>query len=96
MYDEFSGQSTGIILDLQMKGMSISFIDNQPQELINISMSNLVMNYSKITQASDAFEETKENLDFKLGNFQIDNLINEDMPVVFGALKLFPHLLYIK
>lgn len=49
------------------------------------------LSYVKLTHKGEGndYDETKENVNFKLGNFQIDNLINEEMPVMFASQKLF-------
>ena len=58
---------------------------------MNITISEMELSYVKLTHKGEGndYDETKENVNFKLGNFQIDNLINEEMPVMFASQKLF-------
>ena len=59
---------------------------------MNITISELELQYSNLVTKHAKEEEydiTKENVSFKLGNFQIDNLINDEMPVMFAPQKLF-------
>lgn len=58
---------------------------------MNITISDMELRYVKLTHKGngDDYDHTKENVNFKLGNFQIDNLINEEMPVMFASQKLF-------
>lgn len=67
---------------------------------MNITIQELEMNYSNLLTMhspedddkngdENKYDITKENVNFKLGNFQMDNLVNEEMPVMFAPQKLF-------
>ena len=67
-------------------------IDNKPQEFIYLCLNefNLKYNTSKF-KVPDTKDMTEERVEFMMdiGHIQIDNLINEEMPVLLGAKSFY-------
>ena len=51
---------------IDMKGMGISFVDNEPKELMYISFYKLKIDYLVETENKDQSEVTDTTIDFKL------------------------------
>ena len=79
----------GFELDLDLMGFSFSVIDNQPRELINVTIKNLQLKISDKEYQCDGHVESKTKINASLGLLQIDNLVNEDLPVILGPSSLY-------
>jgi len=86
------GSSEGMSVQLYLKGLGLSFLDNQPKELIYVTLDDIELRYSAktITEIDGEQQVTSTKLMSKIGSVQIDNLLNEDMPVVIGPTKFNP------
>lgn len=80
---------------VEFKGLGLTFIDNKPKELIFVCLNQLAVSYKCVTQTSlleDGSKDTtciKTEFELTLGNFQIDNMIDDTMPVLIGAQKYY-------
>ena len=89
-YIEDETDATGMNTNLKIKGIGISFIDKGPQELLYVSLNDLNVVYNYNSKKDDQkMTLTKTVIDVSLGNFQIDNMINDDMPVVIGPKSYY-------
>jgi len=85
----------GYKLHADFKGIGFTFIDNVPKELLFMCFNRLVVDYKQVSQPSkmeDGISEsttTKTDIQLTLDNFQIDNLVDEEMPVLLGAQKYY-------
>lgn len=75
--DDTSAFLKGFTLDLFLKGFNFSIIDNQPRELVNVTIQNMCLIASQKESKFDEYHEIKTNVKATLGLLQIDNLINE-------------------
>lgn len=91
-------------IDVSLKGIGISFIDNLPKELIFLTIDDIFLQYNthkvkellnealdgqNSSKEEDDMTEVRESIMLKIGNLQIDNLINDEFPVLFGAAKYY-------
>lgn len=79
----------GMDIDISLKGIGISFIDNQPQELVFLTIDDIFLQYNthqiKELSPSESFvgnsadkeeddmTEARDSIILKIGNMQIDN-----------------------
>lgn len=88
----------GIEFSLHLKGMGISIIDNQPKELFYATLSDfkvdLKMSTStkRIRKKNNNLVSTKTDFRMSVGNLQIDNMLDDQMSVVFCPAKLYKDL----
>lgn len=96
-------KKVGMKVFVDLKGLGFTFIDNHPKELMFIQLCGVVVNYSSISQTQvlidsenasgrkELRESTITNTKCKLtlGNFQIDNLVDEEMPVLLGSQNYY-------
>jgi len=59
--------------------------------LLYVSLNDLavIYNYDTTKQEETKMEMTKTKIDLSIGNFQIDNMITDQMPVVFGSKNYY-------
>ncbi len=79
-----------------LKGIGMSFIDNQPKELMYLRMDDFNLKYEnwnalakKIYEQNHLRTQTFSVINLEIGNLQLDNMIHEEMPVVFGPKKYY-------
>lgn len=87
----------GIKFQMHLKGMGISLIDNQPKELLYATVSDLKIEYKMSTSGvrkknRDRLIQTKTELRFSIGNLQVDNMLDDQMSVLFCPTKLYKDL----
>ena len=89
-------------VQVEFKGFGLSFINNLPRGLIYLRISDIDLEYQErafLEPADQArgkdSQETETIIELKIGNFQIDNLINNEMPVVIGAKKYYDEYLQV-
>lgn len=85
-------QNFGTRCEFAFKGFGISLIDNKPQELLYICLNELDLEYTyQSRELIGCAEDNEEIVRFMMdiGNLQIDNLVNNEMPVIFGAKDFF-------
>jgi len=86
---------TGMNMQFDFKGLGVSFIDNQPKELIYLCINDLALAYNYLVvndhkkDSGGSSTLTRTFLKFQVGNLQIDNLINDEMPVVIGPKNFY-------
>lgn len=87
----------GFKLDVKLQGVAVSIIDNVPHELIYARVDRVILAFSQAIQSTvsgqSQMSEKVTDLNFTIGNFQIDNLESNQMPVLLGASKLYQPLL---
>lgn len=84
--------NSGVRMEFSFKGFGVSLIDNKPRELLYICVNELDLEYTFGSRELVDVTEDKEEITrfmMDIGNIQIDNLVNEDMPVIFGATDYF-------
>ena len=85
-------------IEIGLKGLGISMIDNKPQELLYMRLNdfNMKYNWSKF-KLPDTKDMTEERIEFMMdiGHIQIDNLISEEMPVLLGAKSFYDRNLLV-
>ena len=87
--------SQGMDLTLSLRGFGLSVVDMLPKELIYLGISEIEVNY--VSQLEEQFNEedretiktTKTYLLLKIGDLQIDNIINKEFPVLLGQMNLY-------
>lgn len=85
-------------LEVGFKGFGITLIDNKPQELIYICLNELDLKlHTKEFEikGSKGMIENSIIFMFDIGNLQIDNLVNEEMPVLLGQRNYYDRNLII-
>lgn len=89
--EEAEQKVVGQKIMINLQGIGISLIDGEPDELLYICLSKILLNYQyKTVQLKDQVEtDTKTIIELNLGNFQIDNLTNEDYPVLLGTRSFY-------
>lgn len=91
-------KTAGISMTINLKGMGISIVDEEPKELLYISIYMIdafVMKESKMVDFSQKTFEDQEEYDLKIGHMQIDNVISKENPIIFSpesALDKHSHL----
>ena len=90
----------GIKFSMSLKGLGISLIDDEPKELLYATLSDFQLKFNLSTSAGEVSKKNNDRmiqtkLDFKLtiGNLQIDNMLDDDMSVVFCPKKLYDELI---
>jgi len=54
-----------------------------------LELNYVSKNYSNLKKTKECMDQTDTIIDLKIANFQIDNLINDEMPVVMGAKQYY-------
>jgi len=89
--------SSGIKLDVSLRGVAFSVIDNEPKELIYLRADQVLLTLSQGTshfvEEGSRMKEVDSEIGLSVGNLQIDNLLSDQMPVVLGSTKLYKPLL---
>jgi hypothetical protein len=89
----------GTQVEVGLKGFGISFIDNKPQELLYMCIDEIDIFFKTTTSnlEDDLKDFTENKIEFMMdiGNFQIDNLTNEELPVVLGAKDYYDKKIYV-
>ena len=81
---------SGMHVSVNLPGFGFSFIDQEPKELIFVCLNKVVIGYNcEVSMLSCEDEETKEETSFSIFNVQIDNLLDDNMPVLFGAKRYY-------
>lgn len=79
--------------DLKFKlvliGVGASIIDNEPKELIYISMHEVDSLIEKKVVTDRKLHSTTFYVSFNIGHIQVDNMLNRSSPVVFGPHSIF-------
>ena len=70
---------------MKLGGIGLSLVDFNPRELCYFSVEGLVY-LSEVNQyKSDRSEKTFTKTEISLRNFQIDDCLNQAVPIVFGT-----------
>lgn len=89
LYEKFAIRSEfRVVLDVQ--GVGVSIIDEKPSEKLYVSISKI---YAKVKKAEVSFGKRVDSTykaDFKIGNFQIDNMdnVSGQYPVIFSPTEV--------
>ena len=54
-----------------------------------LDLNYVKKNYSNLKKTKECMDQVDTIIDLKIANFQIDNLINDEMPVVMGAKQYY-------
>lgn len=78
-------------VQLQFAGFGLTLIDNQPKEILYISLKELKVDLQQNEYSNKLSEGKLEKTEIELtiGDFQIDNMVNDQLPVVFGAKDFY-------
>ena len=74
--------------DIKFAGFGFSFINEEPKELMYICFNSVSLQYKETTLQDlikTAQSEIITELSLAVSNIQIDNLLDEKMPVLLGA-----------
>lgn len=85
-------------LEVGFKGFGLTLIDNKPQELIYVCLHEFDLKYHTKEfeiRGSKGMIESSVVFLLDIGNLQIDNLVNEEMPVLFGQRNYYDKNLVI-
>jgi len=81
--------TTGMKFMLNLLGIGISIIDQEPEELLYICVNKILVNYQYRAVTEEGETDTKTVIELNLGNFQIDNLTNDDYPVLLAPRRYY-------
>ena len=73
-----------------MKGIGLSFIDYQPRELLYLSIYNIkfgMQNWIETRIDGSGLMESITKFKLNIDHLQLDNMINQIMPVVLAPIK---------
>jgi hypothetical protein len=59
----------GFKVEIDLKGFSFSIIDNQPRELVNVTIQDMCLEASSSEYKFDGFLDTRTNIKATLGLF---------------------------
>jgi vacuolar protein sorting-associated protein 13A/C len=74
---------------LALLGVGVSLIDNEPKELIYMSMHEINSIIEKKVVAENKMHSTTFYISFNIGHIQVDNMLNKSSPVIFGPHSIF-------
>jgi hypothetical protein len=88
-YQPVPQKSQGNIVRVSIAGITISVIDGAPREVMCASVLDLQLALKSFVYDKKAkVPETRTQLQASLGHVQIDNLVGEENPVIFGPKNL--------
>ena len=76
------------LLTIRLKGLGLSFVTNDPKELLYISIYHLQIKLSRNSIQSKV-KQTDTELKMKIGHIQVDNMLDKSFPTIFTPKKLF-------
>jgi len=68
----------------ELSGISISLIDNEPKELIFLSIHGIDVLLKKKVMATGVVNDTNYLASININHIQIDNMLNKSFPVIFS------------
>lgn len=76
-------------VDINLDGISISMIDNEPKELLLISICDLDLTLREWYEFRkiDGMLEKNTNINMNLGHLQIDNMTSDILPVIMSPTR---------
>ncbi|TNV88198.1 hypothetical protein FGO68_gene7808 [Halteria grandinella] len=74
---------------ITLGGLGISLVNSDPKEIIYLSLYDLQLLMMTKVKKQGGVERTHRKLDFRIMNFQIDNMTMRSFPVVIGPRKAF-------
>ena len=78
--------SEGINLKINLKGLGISIVDEEPKELIYLAIYKIkgrVIKENKIVDFTNIVYENQEEYELIISHMQIDNVISKENPIIF-------------